>query len=72
MFMPPVGVAEPTNSKLAHVIRVLLAKWMTMLRSGIEAPLPTFMEPKSSWNFISKESPVILPYLPLRSPTWHV
>lgn len=61
--------AQRDTVKFAHVMRVLLAKWTTMLRLRKYDPGPSLMAVKLSWNLTLKGSDVILPYLPLRSPT---
>lgn len=68
----------PTGTKLAHVMRVVLAKCRTMLRLPKKAPIPCLVEAKSSVKVAAKlrtAPPVVeltWPCLPERSPTWHV
>lgn len=63
---------ELTSVKLAHEIRVLLAKWMTKERLPKKAPMPGNVEAKSSVYVASKGSDAMLPYFPERSPVWQV
>lgn len=61
----------PICWKLAQVIRVLLAKCTTTLRF----PMKDWSSPvavKESVYEATKGDVVIAPYLPARSPTWHV
>jgi hypothetical protein len=53
LLLEVVLVLVVAVTKFAQVILVLLEKWMTKLRSGMEASEPTFMEPNSSWNVAS-------------------
>lgn len=71
----PVGDAVPfplvkvAIVKLAHVIRVLLEKWIAMDRFPKYEPRPLNVDAKSSEYDATNGSTWIFPFLPLRSPT---
>jgi hypothetical protein len=64
--------SSPFSVKLAHVIRVLFAKWMVSDRFPKKEPSPGRVDAKRSVYVWSREPFVTFPCFPERSPTWQV
>jgi hypothetical protein len=70
--LPPGGVVVLTRVKFAQVRRVLLAKCSVKEPFGKKLLEPTIVDVYSSVYDALKGSELMAPYLPARSPTWHV